>query len=619
MKKRNLLPMLVLGLFVLSAFGYSVMLANAQEDDCEEPVFEIHLLSPNSIPARTEWANLMQQEFPKACIGIASHLNTGWPDIYERTFSSPDAAPGGLPGFADGGFDVLFVGYAPSAPDVDPRYYGPDWFLHETGGYDYQYWGNTTQADLAKEYVGELDATKRTTIGNQIQEIWHEELPSISLLEDLDVWAYSEDITLSANELRMLTYFSLGDRWKDFAITGADTLNYAQGYQHGEFVPFVQDSYIAAFEQDLIWQGLYQRNLETLLFEPLIASAAPVWNDDFTEAVVTMKDTVKFADGDAVTAADVVRSYHMFMTPAFQADGYATLTYYFDTNSSVAATGDYEITFTMEEPFYLAESLFSYPILPKTWGNNTHIADWVQNGYDYNSEAGNNTQITTSAGLMHMGYGTGPFMFDDIEGITGDMRMVANPNYWNGDVELAAVQFLYYSELTAALTDLGADVVQMIDSKMGPEIPEIEALTGVTHTEISSGGWQEIAVNMAHPILGTGEDTPLGQDDPSRAAEAAKYVRKAISHAIPRQTIIDEILDGLADPGIVPGFTRARTGHNTALQPYEYDVDKAREFLAMAGYDEAVAGGFLPIADLLPLTIAAFAVGVAFVRKSRRN
>jgi len=51
-----------------------------------------------------------------------------------------------------------------------------------------------------------------------------------------------------------------------------------------------------------------------------------------------------------------------------------------------------------------------------------------------------------------------------------------------------------------------------------------------------------MSVNMKHPVIGTGELTPLG------TPLAAKYLRKAISHACPREVIVDQILDGLGAP-----------------------------------------------------------------------
>ena len=57
-----------------------------------------------------------------------------------------------------------------------------------------------------------------------------------------------------------------------------------------------------------------------------------------------------------------------------------------------------------------------------------------------------------------------------------------------------------------------------------------------------------MSVNMRHPILGTGINTPLGLKDPNMAAKAAQYVRNAISYVIPRMEIINNIMGGLAFP-----------------------------------------------------------------------
>ncbi|MCG3259356.1 MAG: hypothetical protein H7644_06400, partial [Candidatus Heimdallarchaeota archaeon] len=89
---------------------------------------------------------------------------------------------------------------------------------------------------------------------------------------------------------------------------------------------------------------------------------------------------------------------------------------------------------------------------------------------------------------------------------------------------------------------------------------------------------QEIAINLRHPIIGTGELTPNGN------AEAAKYIRKAISHAIPRQVIVDVICNGLGSLGISP-IPPVCVGFNNAMQPYEYNLTLAREYMEMAGYE----------------------------------
>ena len=85
-------------------------------------------------------------------------------------------------------------------------------------------------------------------------------------------------------------------------------------------------------------------------------------------------------------------------------------------------------------------------------------------------------------------------------------------------------------------------------------------------------------------MFGTGTETPLGKTDPPRAAEAAGYVRKALSPAIPRDQIVNQIASGFGHPGTVPIPWSAPEYDHDLLKPIPYDLDQARQYLGRAGY-----------------------------------
>ena len=87
---------------------------------------------------------------------------------------------------------------------------------------------------------------------------------------------------------------------------------------------------------------------------------------------------------------------------------------------------------------------------------------------------------------------------------------------------------------------------------IGPVASTIDPVLGQGAASSTSYKWQHICYNLRHPVFGTGVDTPLGKQDPSRAAEAAAYIRKAISHAMPREQIVNEIAGGFGHQGTVP-------------------------------------------------------------------
>ena len=136
--------------------------------------------------------------------------------------------------------------------------------------------------------------------------------------------------------------------------------------------------------------------------------------------------------------------------------------------------------------------------------------------------------------------------------------------------------------------------------------------------------------NMQHPIFGTGVDTPLGKSDPSKAALAAKYVRQAISHAVPRDLIVQQLLFGYGYPGITTpvagnyqtGFA-ITAGFDTALKPYDFNLTESRQLLQQAGYFPTTptppgfwdAYGVYIVSALVAAIVALSAVYVLRVRR----
>jgi hypothetical protein len=89
---------------------------------------------------------------------------------------------------------------------------------------------------------------------------------------------------------------------------------------------------------------------------------------------------------------------------------------------------------------------------------------------------------------------------------------------------------------------------------------------------------------MMNPIFGTGVDTPAGKADPSKAADAARMIRTAVSHLIPRDKIIHDLLSGVGTPlatWIGPGWG---VWYDSNLTPDTYDVNAAVQDLNAAGY-----------------------------------
>jgi ABC-type transport system substrate-binding protein len=155
-----------------------------------------------------------------------------------------------------------------------------------------------------------------------------------------------------------------------------------------------------------------------------------------------------------------------------------------------------------------------------------------------------------------------------------------------------------------AITSLQTDEIDLVDTNfaIAPLRSTVDPAWGTLLFDAEIG-FQSFGLNMMHPVFGTGVDTPNGITDPDNAALYAKYVRQALNYLIPRQAIVDQILDGYGVAGneYMPPSLAA---FNDDITPYRYDTEEAKRLLRLAGY---VIPEFIP-----PPPIALYAaVGVA--------
>jgi oligopeptide transport system substrate-binding protein len=154
-----------------------------------------------------------------------------------------------------------------------------------------------------------------------------------------------------------------------------------------------------------------------------------------------------------------------------------------------------------------------------------------------------------------------------------EIVLVKNPNY-SGDFpgQSAKITFKVYSDSSAAYADLQAgnlDVVKQIPT---------DALTDEKWLTDLSGRGATRSVGVIQ-MVGINPEVDAGLDDPE--------LRKAISMAIDRQTIIDQIFAGTRKPAtgwvspVVDGYKAGQCG-----EACDYDPEKAKEIWDDAGgYD----------------------------------
>jgi ABC-type transport system substrate-binding protein len=259
-------------------------------------------------------------------------------------------------------------------------------------------------------------------------------------------------------------------------------------------------------------------------------------------------------------------------------------------------------------------------MIPKHVLENIPLSQWKTHAY---STASGSYTVDTGAGTYtaYGPIGTGPYVYAAYDPTKFTNILTKNTDYWNKQaledngtfgIEVYYVQNIEDSD--PAISALKAGDVDVLDSQYHLETK----LTSIVepwgdYVSYDAFGVQELGFNLNHPVFGTGVDTPLGKQDPSRAAEAARYVRQAISHLIPRQKIIDTIIAGYGTPGVTTPITRVTAGFDTSLQPYSYDVELAKSLLAGAGYETGVAPPSRGILEQYGVYIAAIIIVIVVI------
>ncbi len=275
------------------------------------------------------------------------------------------------------------------------------------------------------------------------------------------------------------------------------------------------------------------------------------WNEDYTALTVVPRAGVKWSDGTDFTGDDIVFTFDQFLN--------GTLTDTSGLNYEGATVDGDAITLTFADSKYVSQSrVLHTPIVPK------HIWENIDDP---------NTDPLTGEG---MAVGTGPYVLDNWS--TESVTLIANPDYWGGELSVPALNYVSYGDnaaLTTALVSGEADWAQAF-------IPQIE------DSYLSA---DEDNHFLASPTAGAGtlflnlQTEPF--DDPA--------LRKALAYTIDRQAYVDIAREGASTPiwsvtGL-SGLLESEILPEYAGEEYSVDVDTARGILEDAGYtweDEAL-------------------------------
>ncbi len=591
--------------FILSLMLLNSSLCAIGADEPQyEPLFLINLLSPNTSAARNQWTLLIENQLPKIGIGVEFHESTGWGWFPTgRLWDYPLIDYDYIPTYNEGGYDVVFVGWSWDY-DWDPTglYDIPSLVPNGDNFYQYQ---NPDYDDKLFRYLSTHNQTLQNEMLYEMQNILYEDLPSITLIYPKSLFGFKEGI-VGVNTLLLSTSGFHSEKWDDPAD---HVIRFAMAADLREWNPFGLESYYDSLWMQSVYGSLFRRNQISREWEAYLATDYEISSDglNFT---VNIDPNAKFSDGSPVLAEDIAYTYELHLTPAVGSSRYSKVNTWFANNNSIQVVDPHTINFNFTALHPFAPDMMSFEIIDKS-----EIEPLITT-YDYSIfiEAPLTGNVQDS-----LVKSCGPFMLDTFGVVNSTAKMIPNP-YWDDNIVSGANQplldELYFEFVSGALTAIAgliAGNIDIVDSQYYLSFEDFDTV-GIEARTVIDLAHQEIAINMRHPVIGTGELTPLGTE------EAAKNIRKAISHAIPRQIIVDEILDGLGSPGITP-MPPVCVGFNDAIQPYEYNLTLARKYMEHADY-ELIEITTTPTTTTNFTILLIMIVGlttVTFVRKGKRK
>ena len=341
------------------------------------------------------------------------------------------------------------------------------------------------------------------------------------------------------------------------------TLNYGEYGRASTLDPITSNDMISLRISELLFNGLVGID-EKQEIVPELAERVVTSEDGLKYTFYLRKDVTwhpkEGEEPKPFTADDVIFTYNVMMHPKT----ITSLKVRFEFIESAAKIDDHTVEFTLKRPILNALAKFSFKIIPKHGPENSEF-------------------LTREDPFVHKPIGTGPYM---LRNITGDHEviLVANEDYFQGRPhinKLIAKPFADQNIMSQALMFNAIDMIVLVNPR---DIPQIQGDKRFVLQPYNALSYSFFGYNMRNPLL------------------ADKRVRKAITHAVNRQEMLDSFFQGQGT--IISGpYAPGSWAYNLDVQPLPYDLEKAIELLNEAGFTRGADGIMEKDGQKLSLTL----------------
>ncbi len=303
-------------------------------------------------------------------------------------------------------------------------------------------------------------------------------------------------------------------------------------------------------------------SLTTFKDGKVVPSLAETWDvsDDGLTYTFYLNQGVKFHNGEELKASDVVFTYEQAMASPYTASVVESI-------ETVSAVDDYTVEFALK---YAYSPFVSYATV--------QIGIMSEKAWD---DAGGTVEAYAQNPI-----GSGPYRI--VRHDSGqDVVLEAFDEYWGTAPSIKTVTYEVITDPNTALIALQSGDVDMFYPLPTAGLDALRADPALNIVDYNTGALMYVTINT----------TAAPFDD--------VRVRQAINYAIDKDSVILMAADGngtVADSVINDAFF----GYSDQVEGYDYDVERAKELLAEAGYEDGfsvtistISGAYEKVAQIL--------------------
>ena len=301
------------------------------------------------------------------------------------------------------------------------------------------------------------------------------------------------------------------------------------------------------------------------------------WNKDSSSITFSLRNDVKWSDGENCTVEDVVFSFDVYSDPDVQSRLYGEFgNFYIDKDKHINLKKTFDIisSYSLKINFIPKSkpNLFAIaiPIIPK------HIYDKIPRK-DFATAKQNMAPVCN-----------GPFLLSSWE---RDQSLIlkANKNsYLYNPDNISELIFKIIPDYNSRLTQLKNGEIDLMDLIRPDDIEDLKQDKSISIIPVKGREYDYIGWNNIDPD----DYNKNNKVVPNKFFGSAK-VRKALTYAINRKVILEDYLNNYGELAVTPVTPIFKNSIDTSIKAYPYDVYIAKKMLAEEGWRDSNHDGIL--------------------------